>query len=88
VYECTSFIVDTFILTQKGSIILYDHIHVQGAFIKKSPINMKGCIMQLKQYQPSDASVSTEGLLNALRFTTLHLNDDTTPGSIKALLIA
>jgi len=75
-----------------GAIILYDHIHAQGAFIKKSPINMKGCILQLKQFSPSSADTpatdaSTDGLLNALRFTTLHLNDAETPSSIKALLI-
>jgi len=67
-----------------GSIILYDHIHPQGAFVKKSPINMKGCIQQLKTY--GQGKSSTDGLLNALRFTTLHLNDPETPGSIKALL--
>jgi len=70
-----------------GAIILYDHIHLQGAFVKKSPINMKGCIMQLKTYTPTSGTASTDGLLNALRFTTLHLNDPETPGTIKALLI-
>lgn len=34
---------------------------------------MKGCIMQLKSFTPKDGSTSTDGLLNALRFTTLHL---------------
>jgi len=70
-----------------GAIILYDHIHLQGAFVKKSPINMKGCIMQLKTFTPTSGQGSTDGLLNALRFTTLHLNDPETPGTIKALLI-
>mmetsp|Transcript_26910 Transcript_26910/g.65425 ORF Transcript_26910/g.65425 Transcript_26910/m.65425 type:complete len:319 (+) Transcript_26910:135-1091(+) len=69
-----------------GSIILYDHIHQLGAFVKKSPINMKGCVLQLKGYRTSDGKSSTDGLLNALRFTTLHLNDPETPGSVKALL--
>jgi len=65
-----------------GSIILYDHISEQGAFVKKSPINVKGCIQVLKNYTASN----TDGLLNALRFTTIHLNDPETPGSIKQLL--
>ncbi|KFV75089.1 Protein FAM49B [Dryobates pubescens] len=43
---------------------------------------MKGCIKVLKD-QPS---TSTEGLLNALRYTTRHLNDDTTSKQIRALL--
>ncbi|PIO37276.1 hypothetical protein AB205_0023460 [Aquarana catesbeiana] len=45
-------------------------------------LQMKGCIKVLKD-QPS---TSTEGLLNALRYTTRHLNDDTTSKQIRALL--
>jgi hypothetical protein len=65
-----------------GAIILYDHLHAQGAFVKKSPINIKGCINVLKGYTGSP----TDGLLNALRFTTIHLNDPETPNAIKQLL--
>jgi len=67
-----------------GSIILFDHIAPQGAFVKKSPINMKGCIVTLKETN----AASSPGLLNALRFTTIHLNDADTPGAIKQLLLA
>jgi len=66
-----------------GSIILYDHVSEQGAFVKKSPINIKGCISVLRNYQAHN----TDGLLNALRFTTIHLNDAETPGNIKQLLV-
>jgi len=65
-----------------GAIILFDHLHPQGAFVKKSPINIKGCITVLKGYSESP----TDGLLNALRFTTNHLNDEATPNAIKQLL--
>jgi len=65
-----------------GAIILFDHLHAQGAFSKKSPINIKGCINVLKMYTVSP----TDGLLNALRFTTIHLNDPETPNAIKQLL--
>jgi len=65
-----------------GAIILYDHLHAQGAFVKKSQINIKGCINVLKSY----AASPTDGLLNALRFTTIHLNDPETPNAIKQLL--
>ena len=40
--------------------------------------------MLLKNFKSAERS--TDGLLNALRFTTLHLNDADTPASIKALL--
>lgn len=66
-----------------GSIILYDHVSEQGSFVKRSPINIKGCIQILKSYTAG----STDGLLNALRFTTIHLNDPETPGSIKQALL-
>jgi len=65
-----------------SSIILYDHLAASGAFGRKSSINIKGCIMVLKGY----TTVSTDGLLNALRFTTVHLNDPETPAAIKQLL--
>lgn len=65
-----------------GSIILFDHINQQGAFYKKSPIHIKGTIQVLKNY----TAAPTDGLLNALRFTTIHLNDAETPNSIKQML--
>jgi hypothetical protein len=68
-----------------GAIILFDHIAEQGAFTKRSAINVKGCIQALKNHAPGGAG-STDGLLNALRFTTVHLNDPETPGAIKQLL--
>ncbi|GAM27733.1 hypothetical protein SAMD00019534_109090 [Acytostelium subglobosum LB1] len=68
-----------------GSVILYDHIHPQGAFVKKSPVNIKGCIVTLRD---RNVASSTDGLLNALRFTTIHLNEPETPGSIKTLLLS
>ncbi|KAI3374921.1 hypothetical protein L3Q82_021059 [Scortum barcoo] len=43
---------------------------------------MKGCIRVLKEQPPS----SVEGLLNALRYTTKHLNDEATSKQIKNML--
>lgn len=65
-----------------GVIILYDYVHPAGAFVKSSKIEMKGCIKVLKD-QPQS---SVEGLLNALRYTTKHLNDETTSKQIKNML--
>lgn len=65
-----------------GVIILYDHVHPAGAFVKTSTIDMKGSIKVLKDQEVR----LVEGLLNALRYTTLHLNDDSTPKLIKAML--
>jgi len=66
-----------------GAVILFDHLHSVGAFSKRSPINIKGVITALKSYTTGG---STDGLLNALRFTTIHLNDPETPASIRQLL--
>jgi len=65
-----------------GSIILFDHLHATGAFSRKSPIHIKPCITVLKNFSGGP----TDGLLNALRFTTIHLNDPDTPANIKHLL--
>lgn len=65
-----------------GVIILYDHVHPHGAFVKTSNIDIKGCIKLLKEQSPN----SVEGLLNALRYTTKHLNDESTPKQIKNML--
>ncbi|XP_024124627.1 CYFIP-related Rac1 interactor B isoform X1 [Oryzias melastigma] len=65
-----------------GVIILYDHVHPAGAFVKTSNIDMKGCIRVLREQAPS----SVEGLLNALRYTTKHLNDETTSKQIRNML--
>uniref|UniRef100_A0A3P8V798 Family with sequence similarity 49 member Ba n=1 Tax=Cynoglossus semilaevis TaxID=244447 RepID=A0A3P8V798_CYNSE len=46
--------------------------------------DMKGCIRVLKE-QPAS---SVEGLLNALRYTTKHLNDETTSKQIKNMLLS
>lgn len=63
-------------------VILYDHVHPVGAFVKASNIDVKGCVRVLKE-QPASSS---ENLLNALRYTTKHLNDDSTPKQIRTLL--
>jgi len=65
-----------------GCIILFDHLHTLGAFHKKSPVHIKECIITLKSFKPG----ATDGLLNALRFTTKHLNDPDTPSNVKSLL--
>ncbi|CAB3384816.1 CYFIP-related Rac1 interactor B [Cloeon dipterum] len=67
-----------------GLVILYDHVHPQGAFVKASNVDVKGCVKLLKE-QPA---IKSEGLLNALRYTTKHLNEDATPKNIKTLLAA
>lgn len=65
-----------------GVIILYDHVHVHGAFVKNSDIDMKATIKVLKD-QPQGC---VDGLFNALRYTTKHLNEETTPKQIRMLL--
>ncbi len=63
--------------------ILFDQLDAQGAFHKKSPINIRACVAVLKDWQDVQERVS---LANMLRFTTRHLRDDTTPAGIAELL--
>lgn len=66
-----------------GLIILYDHVHKEGAFVKGSKIDVKGCIKVLKE---QGDKVKTKSLINALRYTTKHFNDETTPKAIHKML--
>lgn len=67
-----------------GLVILYDHVHPVGAFVRGSHVDVKGCV-RLLQAQPA---VKAEPLLNALRYTTKHLNEENTPKNIRNLLAA
>jgi len=67
-----------------AAIVLVDHISDTGAFCRKSPVNIKSAILTLRD---RNDELNTTGLLNALRYTTRHLNDQDTPNTIKNLLI-
>ncbi|XP_053682944.1 CYFIP-related Rac1 interactor B [Sabethes cyaneus] len=67
-----------------GLVILYDHVHPVGAFARGAHVDVKGCV-RLLQAQPA---VKAEPLLNALRYTTKHLNEENTPKNIRNLLAA
>ncbi|RXG68282.1 Protein FAM49B [Armadillidium vulgare] len=78
-------------------VILYDHVHPDGAFVRASNVDVSidCCIdvvsidccsvdgVKVLKDQPASSS---ENLLNALRYTTKHLNDNNTPRYIKTLL--
>ncbi|CAK8697861.1 CYFIP-related Rac1 interactor B-like [Clavelina lepadiformis] len=66
-----------------GVIILYDHVHKDGAFAKGSKIDIKGSIKVLKE---QNGKVKVKSLLNALKYTTKHLNDEATPKSYHKML--
>jgi len=67
-----------------AAIVLVDHLDDVGAFHKKTQVHIKNAIAALKTY--SGPSGSTDSLLNALRFSTVHLNDAETPPVTKQLL--
>ncbi|XP_060584510.1 CYFIP-related Rac1 interactor B-like [Ruditapes philippinarum] len=66
-----------------GVIILNDHVHPVGAFAKNSGIDIKSSIKLLHEQR----DMNVEGLLNALRYTTKHLHDESTPKSVRQLLL-
>lgn len=66
-----------------GCLILYDHIDENGAFIRESPINLRAVVNVVKeQTRPPQ----TEALLNALRYTSKHFSQASTPKSVRAIL--
>jgi hypothetical protein len=46
-------------------------------------LQIRGAVGVLKAHQGKE---KTDSLVNALRFNTVHLNDEDTPGAIKQLL--
>lgn len=69
-----------------AAVILYDHVHHLGAFKKGSTIEIKAVIKALKLHNSSGAGEAFyNSMMNALRYTTKHLNDDDTPKAIKTL---
>lgn len=64
-----------------GSIVLFDHISTEGAFVKRSGINIRQAVLLVvREYSDQ------KPLINALRYSTLHFSDDSTPSSITSLL--
>jgi len=64
-----------------GCIVLFDHISADGAFVKRSGINIRQAVQLLvKEYNDQQA------LLNALRYSAPHFSDDSTPSAITAML--
>jgi len=68
-----------------ATVILYDHVHPSGAFVKGSGVDVKGCVKVLRE---AGDKTQSESLLNALRYTTKNLNSDATPRNIRSLLEA
>ncbi|KAG0048969.1 Protein fam49a [Gryganskiella cystojenkinii] len=65
------------------AIIIYDHIDPQGAFTKSSPIKIKDSIKAIHSHGNAN---DTPNLISALKYNTKHMNDPSTPKSVKALL--
>eukprot|EP01129_Flabellula_baltica_P003584 TRINITY_DN13336_c0_g1_i1.p1 TRINITY_DN13336_c0_g1~~TRINITY_DN13336_c0_g1_i1.p1 ORF type:complete len:321 (+),score=75.76 TRINITY_DN13336_c0_g1_i1:32-994(+) len=67
-----------------GCIILVDHLNGDmGAFRSKSPIAIRKAVEMITEYGNYE---STNFLINSLRFTTIHLNDEETLPIVKKLL--
>jgi len=69
--------------TMAGCIILVDHLDNNGAFYSKSKIKIKTGVQKLIDFQQH---MDVNFLINSLRFTTLHLNDEQTIPHVKRLL--
>jgi len=73
-----------YLCTITGCIILVDHLDQRGVFHSKSSIFIKRAVETITNYRET---TNTDFLLNSLRFTTLHLNDETTITAVKRLLV-
>jgi len=64
-----------------AAIMFYDYTSTEGVFVKKSQIDVVGCIMALKKYE-NDAT----DLLNTIRYGTKTFNSESTPRKIADLM--
>ncbi|KAJ3308909.1 Protein fam49a [Boothiomyces sp. JEL0838] len=71
-----------FLRIMVASILFHDHIDPVGAFAKESKINIRASVKTIQQYGGND----TNPLLNVVKFSTVHLNSETTPKATKQLL--
>ncbi|KAJ3156296.1 Protein fam49a [Irineochytrium annulatum] len=65
-------------------IVVYDHVAVAGVFAKGTKMNIKASVKVLQ----TAGGPSGQSLLNTLRYSTIHLNDEATPKAIKQMLTA
>ncbi|KAJ3043808.1 Protein fam49a [Rhizophlyctis rosea] len=63
-------------------IILYDHVDPVGAFAKTSKLNIRASVRVIQ----TNGGSGSNTLLNTLRYSNLHLNDESTPKAIKQML--
>lgn len=66
-----------------AAVILYDQLDAQGAFHKRSPINIRACVALLREWPDATERVS---LANMMRFTSRHLKDETAMQGISEAL--
>ncbi|KAI8916306.1 hypothetical protein EDD86DRAFT_198247 [Gorgonomyces haynaldii] len=64
------------------SILFYDHLHPAGAFTKESKINVRSSVKLLQQH----GGDQTESFINSIKFSSVHLNDESTPKATKQCL--
>jgi len=70
--------------TMTGCIILVDHLEQNGVFHPKSPVHIRPGVETLVTF--SNDYIAKPFLMNSLRFTTLHLNDESTISAVKRAL--
>lgn len=74
---------DYFLRVMVLCIVLYDHTNPSGAFSKTASINVKASVKVIRE----SGSSLAENLVNILKYSTLHLNDEATPKATKALFL-
>lgn len=65
-----------------ASLVILDHITDGGIFTKKSPVDIVSCVKLLQTYKVHN----TDGLMNALRFMTVHAREPNVLSFIKKTL--
>lgn len=82
-FNVNQMLVDYSLRVMVVCVIIYDHVNHIGAFHKGSKMNIKGYAKAIQTY----GGQGSTGLMNSMKYTTIHLNDETTPKNIKQLFV-
>jgi hypothetical protein len=74
-----------------GAVILFDHTEPEGVFHKRSPVNIVGVCKMLQRtfpelYPSLKKDANLMGLVSAVKYSSMHFSDDSTPQNVTDIL--
>lgn len=77
---------DILFVAMTEAIVLMDRGTVRGAFFKESGVMMRKCLKTLTAEEHAEGSEVVMGCKNAIKFSTVHFGDASTPAFVEELM--